>query len=340
MKPTDFSYWLTTYLAKYLPGEVGASSNTIKSYRDTFSLFIRFCLQVQNLKPEKITLAKIDKTLIASFLKWIQETRCCSVSTRNQRLAAIHAFCKFLQYEQPELLFPLQEILTIPFKKAGKSVISYLSIEEIKMLLEQPDRHTTQGRRDLILLRLLYDTGARVQEIADLKVRDIRLESPATVKLTGKGNKTRIVPLMKPMVNLLVQYFDERNLNRQQFNEHPLFKNRSSENLTRSGISFILTKYFSKLKKTQLGNLPKSISPHILRHSKAMHLLQSGVNLIYIRDLLGHVSVQTTEIYARIDNSMKRKVLENVSSPVKSEEMPIWQNNANLLDWLKNLSNY
>ena len=323
MKPTDFSYWLTNYLAKFLPGEVGASSNTIKSYRDTFSLFIRFCRQVHNLKLEKITLAKIDKTLIKSFLKWIQETRCCSVSTRNQRLAAIHAFCKFLQYEQPELLFPLQEILTIPFRKAGKPVISYLSIEEIKMLLEQPDRHTTQGRRDLILLGLLYDTGARVQEIADLKVRDIRLESPATIKLTGKGNKTRIVPLMKPMVKLLVYYFDERNLNRPQFNEHPLFINRSSENITRSGISFILTKYFSKLKKTQTGNLPKSISPHILRHSKAMHLLQSGVNLIYIRDLLGHVSVQTTEVYARIDSSMKRKVLENVTSSVKSEEMPI-----------------
>jgi len=179
-----------------------------------------------------------------------------------------------------------------------------------------PDRNTRGGRRDLVLLSLIYDSGARVQEIADVRVAGVRLHPPATIKLTGKSNKTRIVPLMEPMAKLIDQYLKDSKLHLPQCNEYPLFRNSAGNKLTRSGISYIL---------------------NVLRHSKAMHLLQSGVNLVYIRDLLGHANIQTTEIYAKADSSIKRKVSEDAYADVVSDELPEWQQNADLLEWLKNL---
>lgn len=200
-----------------------------------------------------------------------------------------------------------------------------------------PDKTTKSGRRDLVLLSLIYDSGARVKEIADVRVADVRLHPPATIKLTGKGNKTRIVPLMEPMAKLIEQYLKENKLNLPQCNEYPMFRNSEGKKLTRSGISFILKKHFSEAKKLFPECFPDTISPHVMRHSKAMHLLQAGVNLIYIRDLLGHVNIQTTEIYAKADSSMKRKALENAYANVVSDELPEWQQNTNLLEWLQNL---
>lgn len=337
MKPTDFAYFLTSYLAKYLPGEVGASSNTIHSYRDTFSLLIKYCVSEKNIPAEKLTLNQVDRKLIEDFLNCLETRRKCSVSTRNQRLAAIHAFFKYLQLEQPHALYQYQQILAIPMKKARKKSINYLTLDAIKHLLNMPDRNTKGGRRDLVLVSLLYDSGARVQEIADIHVADVRLHPPATVKLTGKGKKTRIVPLMEPMAKLLEQYLKDNNLHLPQCNEYPLFHNGTGNKLTRSGITYILKKYFCEAKEAYPDCFPDAISPHVLRHSKAMHLLQSGVNLIYIRDLLGHVNVQTTEIYAKADSSMKRKALEEAYADVVSDEMPEWQKNPDLLEWLQSL---
>lgn len=337
MKPTDFAYSLTSYLSKYLPGEVGASSNTIQSYRDTFSILIKYCVSEKNIPAEKLTLHQLDRKLIEDFLNWIETERKCSVSTRNQRLAAIHAFFKYLQLEQPHALYQYQQILAIPMKKAQKKSINYLTLDAIKNLLDMPDKKTKGGRRDLVLLSLIYDSGARVQEIADVRVADIRLHPPATVKLTGKGNKTRIVPLMEPMAKLIEQYLKENKLYLPQCNEYPLFRNSEGRKLTRSGISYILKKYFNEAKKLFPEYFPDTVSPHVMRHSKAMHLLQSGVNLVYIRDLLGHVNIQTTEIYAKADSSMKRKALEDAYADVVSDELPEWQQNADLLEWLQNL---
>lgn len=337
MKPTDFAYSLTSYLSKYLSGEVGASSNTIQSYRDTFSILIKYCAFEKNISAEKLNLYQLNKKLIEDFLNWIETERKCSVSTRNQRLAAIHAFFKYLQLEQPHGLYQYQQILAIPMKKALKKSINYLTLDAVKNLLDMPDKTTKSGRRDLVLLSLIYDSGARVQEIADVRVADVRLHSPATIKLTGKGNKTRIVPLMEPMSRLIRQYLKENKLDLPQCNEYPLFHNSEGKKLTRSGISFILKKYFDEAKKLFPECFPDTISPHVMRHSKAMHLLQSGVNLIYIRDLLGHVNIQTTEIYARADSSMKRKALENAYVAIVTDELPEWQQNSDLLEWLQNL---
>lgn len=337
MKPTDFAYHLTAYLSKYLPGRAGTSRNTICSYRDTFSLLLRFCSEEKTLAIEKISLETLQKNLIDEFLTWLESERGCSVSTRNQRLAAIHAFFRYVQLEEPSRLFLCQQILAIPMKRSASKAIAYLTLDAMKAILETPDTTCLMGRRDLVLLSLMYDTGSRVQEIADMIVADVRLENPPTVKVTGKGNKSRLVPLMSPTAKLLDQYMSEHDLKCIAHRSYPLFQNRSRDKLTRAGIAYILKKYVDEARLRHPELIPQIVSPHSFRHSKAMHLLQSGVNLIYIRDLLGHVSIKTTEIYARADSMMKRNALENAYQATSPSEMPVWQQNQELLKWLKDL---
>lgn len=337
MKPTDFAYYLTNFLSKYLPGTAGLSPNTIMSYRDTFSIFLNFCSGQKKIKPEKFALNDLNRKLVEEYLAWIEETRNCIASTRNIRLSAFHSFCRYLQMEFPDYMHPAQQIISIPMKRTKKAFVEYITLEAMKVLLEKPDKLTKVGRRDVVLLSLLYDSGARVQELADLKVGDVRVSSPSTVKLTGKDNKTRIVPLMNPMSKLLRQYLKENNLIESYAFDYPLFCNRSKNKLTRAGIAYIVKKYAGEAIKEAPELFPDRLSPHCFRHSKAIHLLQSGVNLIYIRDFLGHVDIQTTEIYARIDGEMKRKALEKNSNNIVSGEMPEWQKNTELINWLKNI---
>ncbi len=337
MKPTDFAYHLTTYLSKYLPGRIGMSRNTIWSYRDTFSLILRFCSEEKTMAIEKITITTLQKKFIVEFLTWLETHRGCSVSTRNQRLAAIHAFFRYLQMEEPGHLFLCQQILAIPMKRSASKAISYLTLDAMKAILEAPDTTCLMGRRDLVLLSLMYDTGSRVQEVADLTVSDVRLENPPTVKVTGKGNKSRLVPLMTPTAKLLDQYLSEHNLKHVAYGSCHLFQNRSRIKLTRAGIAYILNKYVEAARLLHPELIPKEVSPHCFRHSKAMHLLQSGVNLVYIRDLLGHVSIKTTEMYSRADSLMKRNALEKAYQVTSPAEMPVWQQDHDLLKWLKHL---
>ncbi|MGJ1379232.1 MULTISPECIES: tyrosine-type recombinase/integrase [Sphingobacterium] len=213
--------------------------------------------------------------------------------------------------------------------------MNYLTIEGIKALLEQPDTRTSKGRRDLALLSLMYDTGARVQEVIDLVPSSLRLDGLNTICITGKGNKTRIVPMLEDQVRLLKLYITEHQLEQGSNNKHPLFFNSRREKLTRAGVNHILIKYAEMARKTSNVYLPEKISCHVLRHSKAMHLLQAGVNLVYIRDILGHVSVQTTEVYAKADSRAKREAIEKAYTSVAPQKEPIWLSNNNLLDWLK-----
>jgi integrase/recombinase XerD len=337
MKPTDFAYHLTSYLSKYLPGRAGTSRNTICSYRDTFSLLLRFCSEEKAMAIEKVTFGTLQKKLIDEFLTWLETTRGCSISTRNQRLAAIHAFFRYVQLEEPSHLFLCQQILAIPMKRSASKAINYLTLDAMKAILEAPDVTSFMGRRDLVLLSLMYDTGARVQEIADLIAADVRLDNPSTVTVTGKGNKSRLVPLMSPTAKLLDQYMSEHDLKSIAHRSYPLFQNRSHDKLTRAGITYILKKYVDEARSRRPGHIPKVVSPHCFRHSKAMHLLQAGVNLVYIRDLLGHVSIKTTEVYARADSLMKRNALESAYQETSPSEMPVWQQNQELLKWLKDL---
>lgn len=334
MKPTDFSYYLTGFLTKFLPGEVGASQNTIHSYRDTFILFLRFLRDKKDTSADELTLKMIHKNWIVDYLNWIEGSRQCSVSTRNVRLAALHSFFKYLQYENPDHLLEWQAILSIPMKKAKKKMMNYLSLDGIKLLLSMPNTGMMAERRNLALLTLLYDTGARVQEIIDLTPSSVRLDEPATVKLIGKGNKARIVPLMNPTVKILRRYMEEQDLLKNFSNVYPLFFNKRKEKLTRAGVHYILTKYKNMAREKDQAIIPEVLSCHCLRHSKAMHLLQAGVNLIYIRDILGHSSIQITEVYAKVDSRQKREAIENAYTDVSPSEKPEWQENQDLLTWL------
>jgi len=337
MKPTDFAYHLTTYLSKYLPGKAGISRNTILSYRDAFSLLLRFCSEDKAMAIEKITLKTLTRDLIYEFLTWLETQRGCAASTRNQRLAAIHSFFRYLQLEKPGHIFTCQQILAIPMKRTARKAINYLTLDAIKAIFDAPDTTCLMERRDLVLLSLMYDTGARVQEIADLTVADVRLEDPPTIKMTGKGNRSRLVPLMTPTAKLLDQYLSEHDLKHAEYGSCHVFQNRSHIKLTRAGITYILNKYVEAARMLHPELIPKKISPHCFRHSKAMHLLQSGVNLVYIRDFLGHVTIKTTEMYARADSLMKRNALEKAYQITSPSEMPVWQQNHALLKWLKEL---
>ena len=336
--PTNFAYYLTQYLSKYLPGQAGASTNTIQSYRDTFSLLLQYLKTSQGIPPEKLTLEDFNKNRVDEFLAWLEEKRQCGIATRNQRLSAIQAFFRYLQIESPNHLLLSQQIMAIRIKRAPKPVMNYLTFEGIQAILSAVDTTEYSGRRDFALLCLLYDTGARVQEIADCVVSDLRLTEPATLRLTGKGCKSRIVPILSKTMAYLKQYIEGNHLNSPSMGSHPLFYNRKNEKLTRAGISYILEKYVECARKSAPGLIPDRISPHSLRHSKAMHLLQLGVNLVYIRDLLGHADIATTEIYARADSKMKRQALENVYKELKPNQTdPSWQEDQELLAWLQEL---
>lgn len=335
MKPTDFSKYLTDYLTRYLFHERGCSSNTIIAYRDTFVLYINYMHQVRNINAEKLFMKSITKTSVVEFLDWLQLERNCSDSTRNLRLAALHSFFKYVQYQNPDNLYEYQDIMSIKVKKNRKTALNYLTVEGIRLLLEQPDITTKKGRRDLALLSLMYDTGARVQEMIELTPSTIHLEKPNTIQITGKGNKSRIIPLLEKQVCILENYLSEFDLLTPQTRSYPLFFNSRQEKLSRAGITYILLKYVDKARKSNSKLVPEKVSCHSLRCSKAMHLLQAGVNLVYIRDFLGHTSVQTTEVYARADSKMKQEAIVKAYIDVVPKEEPFWEHNEDLLSWLK-----
>ena len=336
MKPTNFAKYLTEFFSEYLSRQKNVSRNTIISYRDTFKLFIHYCQEVKKIPAEKITLEILSSELLIDFLNFLETNRKCSIATRNQRLAALHAFFRHIQAEEPEGILHFQKIVAIPIKKAKKPTVEYLIPDAVKILLKQPDKHTPKGRRDLTLISLLYDSGARVQELIDIKIRDVILQEPAIIILTGKGDKIRRVPIMKNTVTLLRRYFLENNLNQASKNEAPLFTNKQHHKLTKEGVAFIISKYVRLARQTSTI-VPKKVNPHMFRHSKAMHLLQTGVNLIYIRDFLGHVDIKTTEIYARADTETKRKAIENLYPDLINSDLPDWSRDHALLAWLSEL---
>jgi len=331
---TDFALSLRRFLIDHMAGLRGCSPNTISSYRDTFKLLICYLRDERQVPPERLTLEHIDVTAITAFLAWLRAERHNSPSTCNQRLAAISSFYRWLQTQDPARMACCQDILQIPSSKHDQPTIAHLTVEQTRQLLALPDRSTRQGRRDATLLATLYDTAARVQELADLTVRDIRLET-AIVALTGKGRKTRHVPIDPNTTALLAAYLAERHLDQPGREDCPVFFNQHHTKLSRGGITWILHKYQAKAADPALTDA--QLHPHVLRHSRAMHLYDAGVPLPYIRDILGHVDLSTTEIYARASTEAKRKALEAVYDQVVSAELTEWNQDPDLLDWLTSL---
>lgn len=313
--PTDFTYHLTRYFNVFLMDSRNLSRNTISAYSHTFRLLMQFFEEQRSIPVTKLSLKQIDKQAICDFLNWLQKDRSCSDSTLNSRLAAIHSFYHYLQSEIPECIYTSQTIMNIPYRKKDAPVLNYLSKEQVERLLLEPDLQITRERRDAVLLCVLYDTGARVQKLCDLKIRNFNNRLSANITLRGKGRKSRVVPIVENTTILLTNYIRENKLNMPEKQDYPLFFNQHKEAFSRSGITYILKKYTSRIKGMPM---PASISPHILRHSKAMHLLQAGYNMIVIRDWLGYVSVKTTETYARLDVNTKRAILEK-AFPIKEK---------------------
>ncbi|HXY62380.1 MAG TPA: tyrosine-type recombinase/integrase [Nitrospirota bacterium] len=335
MKPTDFATTLSRYLSEYLPGQRNVSPHTMKSYRETFRLLLRYGKGCGH-SIERLCLRHMDEPFIVGFLSWLEHERNSSIATRNQRLACIHGFFRYVQIENPDAMASYQRILSIPMKKAPVPTVHHLTPDALKLILDQPDLTRPCGRRDVTLLSVLYDTGARVQELADLRVRDVRLDQPPIVTLTGKGRKTRQVPLMSATESLLRHYMTEARLLQNGMQDHPLFFNRRHGNLTQKGISFVLDKYVSRA-RAKSSMVPDKVTPHSLRHTKAMDLLHARVNPIYIRDFLGHADLSTTEIYARTDTELKREALEKAYPDMIPSLLPHWTQDEDLLAWLMNL---
>lgn len=327
----DFPQIISNFLLNELPIIHNQSKNTIISYRDTYIQLLNFMETKKNIKSNNIKVRDFQVEVIEEFLNWLENDKGNSINTRNQRLAAIHSLFQHIQRQNPEYMFQCQQIIGIPFKKAERKVIKYLNEEETKKLLESPDVSTRKGRRDQVLLSLLYDSGARVQELADLTINDIRLDTPAQVKLTGKGRKTRSVPIMDKTANLLSRYIQEEKLNTRNYN-HPLFYNSQGKKLTRQGIAYILNKY------TVISGID-NISPHQMRHTKAMHLTEANINPIFIRDFLGHTDLKVTEIYSKTSLKMKQEALNKISkdsSIIPEESKKDWTEDSELMEWLKN----
>lgn len=334
---TDFGKYLSEYLLNFLPFQRGYSRNTIKSYRDTFKQLIQFLCDKQNLKPERIELIHFTKENILNFLDSLTQDNGKSISTRNNRLSAIHSFLRFVIYEAPENIYNFQKVLEIPFKRNPRKQIDSLELDEIKAIINAPNINTRKGIRDATLLSLLYDSGARVQEIIDLRNSDFIDGLEGSIKLTGKGNKIRKVPLSSQMLSLLKSYFQVFSIDRQKRPLDPMFWNNRGEKFTRNGIAYILNKYANEARKTK-PSIPKRVHPHMFRHSKAIHLLEAGVYLPIIQDFLGHADPSTTSHYAKVSLKLKAQAIEKACSTSVIENRPAdWTERADVMKMLDEL---
>lgn len=338
-KMTDFARHIEYFLLKYLPYERNLSEATVKSYRDVLVKFITFMEKAKGVKANNLMLTHLTRSNIQDFLSHLRDTG-SKPSTCNHRLVVLWSLVKYLQSSEIQLMQQWQHILSINKMKEDEPVVGYLSVEAIAMLLSAPDRTTRNGRRHALILSLMYDLGARVQEIANLKVSDIRIyDNEVTVHIMGKGNKGRVVPLMGESVNAVKQYLKDWGLTVSNKANNPFFFNARGSKLTRSGITHILNIYVELCRREKPMLFYERVSCHKLRHSKAMHLLQAGVNLIYIRDLLGHSSVKTTEVYARVGSSFKNEALKKAyrGTTVETDIAPMWIEDPDLLQRLKML---
>jgi site-specific recombinase XerD len=326
--------WVKRFLTEYLIENRNLSMNTITSYRDTLRLIIPYIARKKNKSIDRLLVEDLNADLVKDFLSNIEKERKCSISTRNQRLAAIHAFAKFVASNCIDYIEWSRLIKIIPLKKAPKKAITYLDKTEMDALLNEPERKTKQGQRDYTLILLLYNTGARVNEIAQMTIADFsfaqRKNGLSTVLIKGKGNKQRRCPLWQQTVDQLVLLIKER-----ESSEH-VFVNRQKQPMTRFGIYDIVEKYAGMVSAKIPAVRDKRISPHTIRHTTATHLLQSGVDINTIRAWLGHVSINTTNIYAEIDIEMKAKALSACEVSVSKKSTP-WRDNQDLMTFLDSL---
>jgi site-specific recombinase XerD len=292
--------------------------------------------QQKNFSVSDLKIEDVGVDEITAFLDHLEEDRHNQSGTRNSRLAAVHSFFRYVAGIYPEVLDQCQRILSIPFKRRASRIVDYLEFEEIKAVLDSVDRSTRDGRRDYALLSFMFNTGARVQELIDLKANDLQLSKPFSVRIFGKGRKERICPIWPETAHLLRQLLEERGIDGR--GPVTVFTNHTGNPITRFGIRYLLGKHLQNAAGVRPSLEKKSLHPHSMRHSTAIHLLKSGVDLSTIANWLGHADVNTTNKYATMDLEMKRQAIEKAKpltdgTPSQRE----WKQNPDLLAWLESL---
>ena len=334
--PNALASTLRAFFGEHLPTIRGVSPHTIRSYRDSVALLLRFLARATGRPVAALDVPDLTVEHIVAFLHHLEQERHVRASTRNVRLAAIHAFARFLAAQEPTHLDPAQRLLGIPFKRARPRPIAYLEHEEIAAVLDSVDRSTRAGRRDYTLLATMFNTGARVQEILDLRASDLQLTKPYQLRLVGKGRKVRWCPLWPQTATLVRAWCLERQLDLRS--DAPVFINQRGGSLTRFGVRFILAKHVRRTAQHLPRLRTKRLHPHSLRHSTAVHLLKSGIDLTTIAHWLGHASVNTTNRYVTVDLDLKRKALAR-AAPLgrpRPSRAP-WRHDASVLEWLEAL---
>lgn len=327
--------WLRRFLMEHMVSERNLARNTQRSYRDTLRLLLPAIARRARKPVDRLIVTDLSADRLRQFLSDLEEKRGCAISTRNQRLAAIHALARFIGRHAPELVEWCGQVRSVPFKKAPKALIPYLEKEEMDALLAAPDLVTAQGRRDHAVLQFLYNTGTRADEAAQVQIRDLNLprvpdRDQAWVVICGKGNKHRQCPLWASTANELRPLIGDRATS-----EH-VFLNRRGEPLTRYGIYALVERYAAKAERKFPSMAKKRVSPHTIRHTTATHLLRSGNDINTIRGWLGHVCLDTTNVYAEVDLEMKAKALATCEIKEEKPQKP-WREDKGLMEFLRTL---
>lgn len=338
MKPSPVSCLaqvLQGFFTDYLPRQRALSPHTLQSYRDSLKLLLRFAAG-KNEDPSGLTVEQLNVARVTAFLQSLEAQRRNQVSTRNVRLSAIHSFFRYVGSQCPEHLAQVQRILSIPFKRTTTRQIEHFDAEEIQAVLKAAEADHGHGIRDLALLGLMFNTGARVSEIVGLQTGDLRLTAPYCVLLRGKGQKERTCPLWPETARLLRRFIEQRGVSPTE--SVPLFLNARGARLTRFGVRVILRKHVLKAAERQPSLKHKRLHPHSIRHSTAIHLLRSGVDLSTITHWLGHAHMNTANQYLSIDLEAKREALAK-AKPLLPGSRPSgkWRKNPNLIAWLEAL---
>jgi len=335
--PLPFGQLIVDFFETYLPGQRGMSIHTLRSYRDAMVLLLQFTARDTGRRLEALGIEDFTAQRIERFLTHLEKERGNGISTRNARLAAIHTFARHLGAKHPEQLGWVQRILSIPFKRGAKErMMEYPESSDIERLMNHIDRRTPLGQRDLALFGLMLNTGARVQEVLSLRVRDLRLDPPEQVRLHGKGDKIRLCPLWPRTARLLRDLITTQPPISSELADGIVFRNRGGRPLTRFGVRYLLRKHLPDYRTPTHG---RRIHPHALRHAAAVHMLKSGVEFATISQLLGHANVTTTMRYARADLDLKRQALSQVfpdSLGVPAAGRIRWHG-AELTRWLRRL---
>ncbi len=328
---------IQSFFDRHLVSQRGLSGHTVLTYRDAIKLLLEFATQRCRKSCTDLAVEDLSAEMVRQFLDHLERSRHNCVHTRNNRLAAIHAFFRYLATIEPRYLARCQAVLAVPFKRHAQPVPEYLERNEVLSILQHIDNRTLLGQRDDALLRLLYNTGMRAHELVTLDINHVRFSRPYHVRIHGKGHKERTCPLWRETIQALKAYVERRAA---RFTDAtPLFVNSEGERLTRFGLLYLVRRWVEKAAKDCPSLLTHKVTPHTFRHTTAMHLLQSGVDLNMIRSWLGHASIDTTHGYVEIDLEMKRKTLQSCERilPKQRQSRPSWQRDPNILEWLSRL---